>query len=737
MNAPESLQGLSAAKQAAAAGRAPESLTRWVWRALVLSALVPLLAVELTLVAVYWLGFTQTYQVNSVAVIDLAREQLLRDAQREALRVQVQLEAAQSLLGVLAESATELFAEPFPESAHGPQQGRAPAADAAYAFADNGAYYSREDRGQGAMFYSGAVPIGPEQLVKAKATEALVPGLRQVVHASPLITQSYINTWDSLNRIYPYFDVIGQYPEKMNIPDYNFYYEADALHNPKRVPVWTGVYLDPAGQGWMASCIAPVYRGDFLEAVVGVDITTTRIVDEVLRMDLPWQGYGMLLDRDGVVIAAPAAGERDFELADTPLRDSAVVTEDTRRSEQFNLSLQPRLSGLFEAIAEQASGQRQVMLSDGEHLLSWQRIAGTGWLLLTVAPMSGILADADALHAEQRRYGLLMILLLIGFYVLFFSWLLTRARALTNEVAAPFQRLDMLIDDISRGLYSFTRHKHTISEVQRIEDSLATMSSRLGSAHHKLQQSESRLRQALRQQQRLSEAQRHFIDVVSHEFRTPLTAIDASAQTLVRRAPRMTSDQVVERAQAMRESARRLGEVLDSMLAFTRDSALSLSESAGKKVNLRQLCADVVELARVRNPSLPIEVDVSGLPEHFAGDAQMIRFVLGNALDTAAFYASADSHLSLHGGVSGERCLIHIRDWAQSGLSSLAEVAVPAAGEDAELSRMTAQVAGIGFGLAQTYAALHGGSLGLISEPGRGSQISLVLESLIDDGGAG
>ena len=57
--------------------------------------------------------------------------------------------------------------------------------------------------------------------------------------------------------------------EKMD--SFNFYYLADAQHNPERKPVWTGAYLDPAGHGWMTSCVVPVYRGDFLEGVTGLD----------------------------------------------------------------------------------------------------------------------------------------------------------------------------------------------------------------------------------------------------------------------------------------------------------------------------------------------------------------------------------------------------------------------------------------------------------------------------------
>ena len=49
--------------------------------------------------------------------------------------------------------------------------------------------------------------------------------------------------------------------------NYNFYYEADKKHNPKKEPVWTDVYLDPAGKGWMISLIAPIYKNRYLKEI--------------------------------------------------------------------------------------------------------------------------------------------------------------------------------------------------------------------------------------------------------------------------------------------------------------------------------------------------------------------------------------------------------------------------------------------------------------------------------------
>lgn len=91
----------------------------------------------------------------------------------------------------------------------------------------------------------------------------------------------------------------------MQIPGYNFYYLADATHNPQRATRWTDVYLDPAGHGWMMSAIQPVYAGDFLEGVVGLDITVDGILDEIGKLKVPWGGYLMLVSGDMKIMALP------------------------------------------------------------------------------------------------------------------------------------------------------------------------------------------------------------------------------------------------------------------------------------------------------------------------------------------------------------------------------------------------------------------------------------------------
>ena len=118
---------------------------------------------------------------------------------------------------------------------------------------DSGVMFSPRDAGGAAVFYSGATAPERQDLDKVRRLTTLDPVMRELQRSNPLIASVYFNSWDSLNHIYPWFHTAEQYPHDMVIPDYNFYYLADAEHNPGRGVVWTDVYLDPAGQGWMMS----------------------------------------------------------------------------------------------------------------------------------------------------------------------------------------------------------------------------------------------------------------------------------------------------------------------------------------------------------------------------------------------------------------------------------------------------------------------------------------------------
>lgn len=285
--------GQTPAPSAGEAKAAPQSLLGWIWRSYLRTALIPLLFVELALIGIYLFSNALIRDENLEAMRAVARDQLTRTARQEAETLNATLAGISSATSLLARQAELAYRTPW----------QAPPEEVErYAYGPQGSWYTIRDIGLGAAFYSGIVPVGEAERAKALRLSQLDPFLKNLQQTNPLIAQAYLNTRDSLNRIYPYFDVSGQYAELMDIPSFNFYYEADAAHNPDRRTVWTDVYVDPAGSGWMASAIAPAYADGVLEGVVGVDVTVGRFVERIAGLQLPWDGYAVLLNRDGVLL---------------------------------------------------------------------------------------------------------------------------------------------------------------------------------------------------------------------------------------------------------------------------------------------------------------------------------------------------------------------------------------------------------------------------------------------------
>ncbi|HSC84324.1 MAG TPA: ATP-binding protein, partial [Pseudomonas sp.] len=281
-------------------------------------------------------------------------------------------------------------------------------------------------------------------------------------------------------------DVLQQYPHDMVLEQYNFYYQADLQHNPTHKVVWTDVYLDPAGQGWMMSAIAPVLRDSFLEGVVGLDVTVGQMLAEIGSLQVPWQGYALLVSRDNSIMALPPAGERDFALRElTQYSYAEAVRREVLKPADFKLDRQPGLQPLLNTMAGRGQGIQEVQLGGRSQLVAWSEIPQTGWRLLLVVDEANIFQETNRLAAQYQHIGYLLIGGLVFFYLLFGSWMWLRSRRLSHALAAPIAGIVEMMRGLGRGELQPAAPNTSIRE-------LAEMASEVQLASQQLQASEGR-----------------------------------------------------------------------------------------------------------------------------------------------------------------------------------------------------------------------------------------------------
>jgi hypothetical protein len=149
---------------------------------------------------------------------------------------------------------------------------------------------------------------------------------------NPMAVQIYSNSAMQVSRVYPAYDSKNIVDPDIDVTKFNFYYEADLEHNPKKGLVWIpDPYVDPAGKGWILSVLHPVYDGNELFAVLGVDYTVSDIIETYLSSV---EGEFILVNAKGDIVAGKSLGIEALSLP--PLKNH--VYRETIQSDNFRIS---------------------------------------------------------------------------------------------------------------------------------------------------------------------------------------------------------------------------------------------------------------------------------------------------------------------------------------------------------------------------------------------------------------
>ena len=388
-----------------------------------------------------------------------------------------------ALTELLRRQATAALAAPAPRARDRRRLRRQP----------SGALTTAGDDGGAAVFWSARAVKGPADFDRLERLATMDPLLRDATLANQLIVQAYVNTRDSLNRIWPWIDSASVFDPDMDIPAFNFYYEADASHNPAREVVWTDAYVDPAGKGWLVSAIAPAYRADVLEAVVGADVTVDRIVDDVLDQDIPWQGFLLLIGKSGTLLALPPAGERLFGLRELRAHEYVnAIRADTFKPEAFNIYRRRDLAEIGNLLARQPSGSARLP-GPSPHLVAWETIPSVGWKLMSLVPEQAVVGPSRALNRDLAAIGWVMLAGLAGFYAIFFSFLYRRARIVSHRISEPLRQIERMAHRIAVGDYDQATPEFGVSEFRHTVGELQRMGRLLGDSNRAREDAEARL----------------------------------------------------------------------------------------------------------------------------------------------------------------------------------------------------------------------------------------------------
>jgi two-component system phosphate regulon sensor histidine kinase PhoR len=229
------------------------------------------------------------------------------------------------------------------------------------------------------------------------------------------------------------------------------------------------------------------------------------------------------------------------------------------------------------------------------------------------------------------------------------------------------------------------------------------------------------------ERQRVERMRRDFVANVSHEFKTPLTAIQGFTEILLDGA---VEDLTASRRflEFIRDYTARLVRLTDDLLYLSLIEAGKL-EMKFAPVPVADLIQSCVEMLRYQAGAKQIEMRVdcpAALPPVW-GDAVRLELVLRNLLDNAVQYTSPGGRIAVHSAPADGQVLISVSDTGVGIAPSEQERIFERFYRGSPARANAVGNTGLGLSIAKHVVEAHQGRITVESDVGRGSTFSVFL----------
>jgi two-component system, OmpR family, sensor histidine kinase KdpD len=229
--------------------------------------------------------------------------------------------------------------------------------------------------------------------------------------------------------------------------------------------------------------------------------------------------------------------------------------------------------------------------------------------------------------------------------------------------------------------------------------------------HTKASQESERLRSAL-------------LDSVTHEFRTPLTAIKASVTTL-RSGATLTGEQQQDLLAVIDEESDRLNHLVGEAVEMAQLDAKEVKLDLGPH-HIREAIEQALEDSKQALSGHPVEVRLPQRLPPALMDVTWIKKVLQHLLENAAKYSPPGSAIFVSSEAKNSRLITSVADRG-AGIDDLERSMVFDKFYRGQGQRYRVQGTGMGLAIVKAIVEAHGGRIEVTSQLGHGSVFSFGL----------
>ncbi len=229
-----------------------------------------------------------------------------------------------------------------------------------------------------------------------------------------------------------------------------------------------------------------------------------------------------------------------------------------------------------------------------------------------------------------------------------------------------------------------------------------------------LKQAEADIRKALEKERELSELRSSFVSLVSHEFRTPLTTIQSSAELLERYSDRFSEEKKQNHFRRIHKAVSRMAQLLEDVLTIGKAEAGELKFESSP-MDVVAFCRDVVEsLQIIAHPRHGIAFTTQCDCTDPYMDEKLLGHIVTNLLSNAIKYSPQGGTIQFDLTCDSESAVFRIQDTG---------IGIPKADleklfDSFRRASNVGNIQGTGLGLAivKKCVDLHGGTITVESE---------------------
>ena len=236
------------------------------------------------------------------------------------------------------------------------------------------------------------------------------------------------------------------------------------------------------------------------------------------------------------------------------------------------------------------------------------------------------------------------------------------------------------------------------------------------------------LMEALSKEKELADLKSRFVSMASHEFKTPLSTIQANADILDFKLDQLDEalcDQLRKPLKMMVQEIERLNSLIDDILILGRMEA-GRTPFNPKKIDAEKLISQIAEEEFNRKyPGRKVVISSEGKMKKINADPVLLKHILVNLLSNSYKYSREDQSPMLHVAYKNEKLVIQVIDHG---------IGIP---EEDQRNLFTSfyraknveNIQGIGMGLTivKEFVEMHKGRVNVESEINRGTTFTIQL----------